>query len=99
MDPASWRAMVDASRQLELALGDGIKVVENNEHTTFQLQRRALRASRDINIGEILTSDDVVSLRPCPPNGLKPTLLEDILGLKTDSFIAEGDLIPHTLIQ
>ena len=99
MDPCSWRTMVDATRQLEFALGDGIKIVEQNEQTTVQLQRRALRASRDIMPGETLSSDDVVSLRPCPPNGLEPSLIDDLVGRTTDCFIAEGDLIPSSLLS
>jgi N-acetylneuraminate synthase len=40
MNPKSWREMVDRSRELEAALGDGIKRVEENERETRILQRR-----------------------------------------------------------
>ena len=99
MDPDSWRSMVVASRQLELSLGDGIKVVEENEQRTVQLQRRALRAAKDIEPGQVLTTEDVVCLRPCPGDGLEPSYLTSVLGSKTNHFIAEGDLIPRELLK
>lgn len=99
MDPVSWRSMVNASRQLELSLGDGIKVVEANELRTVQLQRRALRAAKDIKSGHVLSSEDVVCLRPCPEDGLEPYLLSRVLGSTSDKFIPQGDLIPNSLLQ
>ena len=99
MDPVSWREMMDASRQLERALGDGIKVVEPNEEQTVQIQRRAIRASRDIEDGEILAKSDMCCLRPCPPNGIEPFLLPKIIGKASDRFIAKGDLIPTSLLK
>ena len=99
MDPDSWRSMVVSSRQLELSLGDGIKVVEGNEQRTVQLQRRALRAAKDIQSGQVLSLEDVACLRPCPEDGLEPSLLASVLGSTTDQFIAEGDLIPSSLLK
>jgi N-acetylneuraminate synthase len=40
--------MVDRTRELEYALGDGNKVVEPNEKETVVIQRRCLRAARDL---------------------------------------------------
>ena len=31
MNPSSWKVMVDTTRELERALGTGIKTIENNE--------------------------------------------------------------------
>lgn len=42
MNPSSWREMVDRTRELEAALGDGVKRVEPNEVETRILQRRGL---------------------------------------------------------
>src|SRR5205823_7586903 len=40
MDRRTWREMVDRTRELELALGNGIKRIEDNEQQTVVLQRR-----------------------------------------------------------
>jgi N-acetylneuraminate synthase len=66
MDPTTWRAMVDDTRLLEAALGDGQKKVEDNEQETVVLQRRCVRAARDLPAGTTLTREDLVVLRPAP---------------------------------
>ena len=43
MNPKTWREMVDKTRELELALGDGFKRIEN-ELNTVVVQRRSIRA-------------------------------------------------------
>jgi N-acetylneuraminate synthase len=54
MNPQSWADMVKATRQLERALGLGDKVVADNERETVIIQRRCLRAAREILPGEVL---------------------------------------------
>lgn len=72
MDPKSWRDMVDRTRELEAALGSGLKKVEENELQTVILQRRALRLVRDFPAGHVLMHDDLVALRPAPIGALQP---------------------------
>jgi N-acetylneuraminate synthase len=93
MDPSSWRAMVDRTRELELALGVGIKRIEENELETAVLQRRALRASKDLSMGAVLTPDDLISLRPCPDVGLRPYQIGSIIGKKLIKNKSSGELI------
>lgn len=80
MDPRSWREMVDRTRELEAALGSGVKVVEENERQTVVLQRRSLRATRVLPAGHVLRVEDVTPLRPCPADGFAPHRLDEILG-------------------
>ncbi|MGE0668688.1 MAG: N-acetylneuraminate synthase family protein [Sphingomonadales bacterium] len=80
MNPASWREMVDRTREVELALGDGIKRIEENELAGIVVQRRSLRLSRDLPAGAIIGTSDLVALRPAPPGSLPPYELDAILG-------------------
>lgn len=82
MDPRSWREMVDRSRELENALGDGIKRVEENEKETVVLQRRSIRFKRDLAAGTMVRKEDFISLRPCPAGALPPYHLREVLGKK-----------------
>lgn len=70
LDPAAWRAMVDDTRRLEAALGDGIKGVEKNELKTAVLQRRCIRAARDLGAGTRLAREDLEVLRPAPADAI-----------------------------
>jgi sialic acid synthase SpsE len=80
MTPATWREMVETSIDLYHSLGDGLKKVELNEVETVVLQRRSLRLSRDARIGEALTADMLVSLRPAPGGSIPPYEKEAVLG-------------------
>lgn len=94
MNPITWRDMVERSRELELALGTGIKTVEDNEQETVVIQRRALRVKADlengIQAGEIITKAHLESLRPCPADALPPYELPNIIGRKAAQALTPG---------
>jgi sialic acid synthase SpsE len=82
LDPPTWREMVDRTRELELALGDGVKRIEENESQTVVVQRRCLRLVRDLPAGSKLAADDLEALRPAPEGALAPYALGEALGLR-----------------
>ena len=63
-------------------MGDGIKKVEKNEFKTIIVQRRSIRASKDLKKGQILKKKDLVFLRPCSKNGMPPYEYKKLLGKK-----------------
>lgn len=91
MDPKSWRVMVDATRELEAALGDGAKKIEENETTSAIVQRRCVMAAIDLKAGDLLSRENISLLRPCPKDAIPPYLLEDLLGRKLLRDISCGD--------
>jgi len=95
MNPKTWKEMVDRTRELEFALGDGVKRVESNEEETVVVQRRALRIKADISgglkSGTILEAKHIEALRPCPLDGLPPYEEFNVLGKKLTRNIPAGD--------
>lgn len=92
LDPQSWRAMVDATRELENALGhDGLKEVEGNELKTVVVQRRSIIADRDIEIGETLSRADLKVLRPAPEDGIAPYDIDKVIGQNLKKCLKKGD--------
>jgi sialic acid synthase SpsE len=89
--PAMWKSMLGAVRLLESALGSGEKKVEANETETVILQRRCLRATRDLHPGELITSDMFEALRPAPPDSLPPYRLASVLGRVLKNGVTAGD--------
>jgi N-acetylneuraminate synthase len=83
MTPATWRDMVDRTRELEAALGHATKEVADNERETVVIQRRCVRAARELPPGSVLTRDDLVVLRPCPPDAIVPCDLDHLIGRRT----------------
>jgi sialic acid synthase SpsE len=98
MNPQTWREMVDRAHELDLAMGDGVKRVEDNEKETAVVQRRALRYTRDLRAGATLSADDLFPLRPIPPDGLAPYEIEEVVGRKLahdvvgDDYVKRSDL-------
>ena len=80
MDPKSWRDMVDRTRELENALGVGIKKIEENEQETVVLQRRAIRLTNRLKAGSVINSSDLTVLRPCPVDAIPPFKLNEVVG-------------------
>ena len=90
MNPVSWRAMVDATRELENALGSGDKTVAENERETVIIQRRCLRAARDLKAGETLTREMIAVLRPATPGAILPSELSQVIGTRLLNDIQTG---------
>jgi N-acetylneuraminate synthase len=67
MNPQKWSAMVEETRLLERSLGSTDKFVASNEVETSIIQRRCLRAARDVRAAEVFTSEMIDVLRPATP--------------------------------
>jgi sialic acid synthase SpsE len=91
MDPASWRDMVDRTRELENALGCEIKQVEDNEKGTVIIQRRAIRAETDLPAGTMLKRHHMAVLRPCPEDGIPPYRLDELIGKQLQEDVKKGE--------
>jgi sialic acid synthase SpsE len=91
MDPVGWREMVDRTRDLEYSLGDGVKVVEANERETVVVQRRCLRATRDLPEGTALSAGDFEALRPAPADAIMPFQLREVVGRILTRALRQGD--------
>lgn len=78
LEPNELKAMVDAIRNIEQALGDGRKHVSESERKNMAIARKSIVAARDINHGEMLTEDNLCVKRP--GNGISPMRWEDVIG-------------------
>ena len=93
MNPVTWREMVDRTRELELALGDGVKRLEGNERDTVVVQRRSLRLKHDLPAGALLSESDIESLRPAPAGSLVPHQIDGVLGRRLAVAKVRGDTL------
>lgn len=93
MSPEDWKNMVDHTRELELSLGKDIKKIEDNEKETVVVQRRAIRANKDILPNKKINEKDLAFLRPCPSGAFKPSEVKYVLNKKANKRIIKGDFI------
>lgn len=90
LDPVAWLEMVNNTRQLEMALGSADKTIAENEQETVVLQRRCLRAAREIHAGDVLTRDMLSVLRPATHGAILPPEIEQVVGTRALSDIPAG---------
>ncbi len=87
MNEAEFKAMVNAVREAELAIGE-----VNYKLTAKQLKgrdfSRSLYVVEDIKAGEVITEENVRSIRP--GFGLHPKYYKDILGKKVKVDLSAG---------
>ena len=99
MNPATWKSMILSARKLEEALGNGLKKIEKNEKLTSIIQRRAIRAAKNIPKGTIIKREHLVVLRPCPKDGILPNKLNKVLGKKTKENLKYHDYLSWKKIK
>lgn len=87
MEPDEFKNMVEQVREVEKALGKVTYGVSKQEETNVCF-RRSLFVVEDIAAGEILTPDNIRSIRPA--YGLKPKHYKDVIGKKAVRELKKG---------
>jgi len=93
MNPQSWREMVDRTRELEYALGGSQKCIAENEQETVIVQRRCLRAAKNLLAGTVLREDMLEALRPAPSDAVMPNELPMLIGKRLTRDVCAGEHI------
>lgn len=91
LEPSELTAMVTAIRNIEVALGDGIKRPTPSEATNKPIARKSLVASRGIKAGEIFTAENLTTKRP--GTGISPMRWDEIIGKNAQRDYAADELI------
>jgi sialic acid synthase SpsE len=92
LEPAEFRAMVDAVRTAERALGD-INYDMTEKEQASRVFRRSLFVVQDMKAGEIFSRENVRSIRP--GHGLPVKELQNVLGRAAKSAIQRGTPLSH----
>ena len=99
LNPEQWREMVNETRRLERALGSSEKFVAENEIETLIVQRRCIRADKDISPGDVIARKDISILRPALTEGLSPDKLDQVVGRTAVKRIDRGTEISFDMIK
>ena len=91
LEPKELKKMVDSIRNIEVALGDGIKKPSPSEEKNIKIARKSIVASRDIREGEEFTYDNLTVKRP--GNGICPMYWDIIVGKRAIRNYKEDELI------
>ena len=80
LEPDELKKMVKAIRNVEKALGSGVKRPTQSELKVMKVARRSLVATRDIRAGEVVKESDILIKRP--GTGILPKFKEIIIGMR-----------------
>lgn len=95
IDPPEFKDLVNQVRTTQEMLGE-VSYALSPEETNNRTFRRSLFAVKDIAKGDVLTEDNVRSIRPA--HGLSPKYFQGILGKKAKTTIQYGTPLKKTLI-
>lgn len=91
LEPDELAAMVKAVRNIELALGDGIKKPSISERPNIEIARKSIVARCSIQKGELFTENNLAVKRP--GNGISPMKWFDMLGTYAEHNYEKDELI------
>jgi len=91
LEPEELKAMVVAIRNIEIALGDGIKRLTPSESRNKTIARKSLVATRPIKAGEIFSPTNTTAKRP--GTGISPMRWDEIMGCSASRDFAQDELI------
>lgn len=92
LEPSEMKQMIDAIRNIEQAMGSGLKQISDSERKNMAIARKSIIAACDIKKGETFTEQNLITKRP--GNGISPMLWDNVLGMK-----AKRDFIADELIE
>lgn len=92
LEPCELKAMVQGIREIELALGDGVKRTSESEAKNKPIARKSIVANCAIKKGEILSESNLYTKRPA--GGISPMEWDKVIGTK-----AVRDFEPDEMIE
>jgi len=82
LEPEELKAMMQAIRNIEKAMGNGIKKPSKSETPNITIARKSIVAARPIKKGEVLSEENLTVKRPA--DGISPMRWNEIIGSKAN---------------
>jgi N,N'-diacetyllegionaminate synthase len=87
LEPQELEDMVKAIRNIEMAIGDGVKAPSNSEKKNMSIARKSIHLKKDKLKGDTINSEDLLMLRP--GDGISPMKMDLIIGKKLNADLPE----------
>lgn len=91
LEPDELKQMVKSIRNIEKALGTGVKTPTDSERKNKPIARKSIVAKAPISIGEIFSEENLEIKRP--GTGISPMLWDEIIGSKATKDYQVDELI------
>ena len=97
LEPVGLRKMVRDLQRTHKALGNGCKKIYDSEKAPIVKMGKSLVVARDLPMGHVLGSDDIVM--KSPGGGIPPYELENVIGLVTLRALHEDDFLSFEVLS
>jgi len=91
LEPQELKEMVSAIRNVEQALGDGIKLPSKSEYPNRAIARKSIVAAKSIRTGELFSETNLTAKRP--GTGISPMRWDEMMGKQADRDYEPDELI------
>ncbi len=91
LEPCELKSMVDAVRNVEKAMGNGVKAPSESEKVNIPIARKSIVARKSIQKGETLTEENLTTKRP--GTGISPMKWPDVIGAKAIRDFRKDEMI------
>ena len=91
LEPEEFRRMVISIRNVERAIGDGVKRPTKSELPNIGVVRKSIVAARRIEKGEVFSCENLAVKRP--GNGISPMKWYEVIGRKAPRDFERDELI------
>lgn len=91
LEPEELSQMIQSIRNIERALGTGVKLPTASESKNIPIARKSIHIARPVAKGEILREEDLVMMRP--GSGISPMRMEEVIGREVRTDLPEGHLL------
>lgn len=91
LNPAELRQMVAAIRNIEQAIGNGLKEPSSSEMANKGVARKSIVASRSIKQGEVFSEENLTTKRP--GTGISPMKWYEVIGKVASRDFSEDEMI------
>lgn len=91
LEPDEFKQMVDAIRNIERSLGDGVKRRTLSEEKNCAVARKSIVAKCPIRKGDVFTEDNITVKRP--GTGMSPMKWHEVLGARAEKDYKMDELI------
>jgi len=91
LEPDELESMIKAIRNVEKALGNGIKKPGDKEKKNIPIVRKSIVAASTIHKGDFFDETNITVKRP--GTGLSPMLWDDVIGQQSNKYFQKDELI------
>jgi N-acetylneuraminate synthase len=97
LEPPELIQMVRSIRNIERAMGNGVKTPSPSEAKNKVIARKSIVAARDMKAGQVVGKEDLTTKRP--GNGISPMRIEELVGKKLLLPILEDELFTDAHLE